>query len=159
MNFTAIDFETATPQKHTICQIGLVKVVDGLISEKLSILVKPPHNYYWEMFTDIHGISAEKTFDAPSFKSVWFEIEPFITNQNVVAHNGFRFDFIALEEALKLYKIMIPEYMKHCTYKIYGKGLAQLCNEYNIKLNHHDALSDAEACAKLFMNFMNDGKK
>jgi hypothetical protein len=25
MNFIAIDFETATPQKHSICQVGLVR--------------------------------------------------------------------------------------------------------------------------------------
>jgi len=52
----------------------------------------------------------------------------------------------------------IPEFMGYCTYRIYGKNLASLCQEHNIKLNHHDALSDANACVELFLKHLNSKK-
>lgn len=149
-NFTAIDFETAQGKRWSICQVGLVKVENGIITDQLSLLVQPPNNYYWEQFTDIHGIEPEDTSNAPTFDLIWKQIEPFITNQNVVAHNGFAFDFHCLNQTLEYYGIETPEYTGHCTYRIYGVNLASLCHEYNIPLNHHDALSDALACAELY---------
>ncbi len=44
--FTAIDFETAQGKRWSICQVGLVRVVDGLIIEKMNKLVCPPGNTY-----------------------------------------------------------------------------------------------------------------
>lgn len=48
-------------------------------------------------------------------------------------------------------EIGIIEYSGHCTYKIYREALGSLCEKYRIELDHHNALSDAHACAKLFM--------
>lgn len=130
--------------------MGIVRVVDGIITDELSILVQPPNNYYWPQFTDIHGIKAQQTANSPTFNQVWHQIAPFIKNQNVVAHNGFGFDFPVLNKTLEYYDLVTPEYTKFCTYKIFKSNLKSLCNDYNISLNHHDALSDARACAKLF---------
>lgn len=149
--FTAIDFETAHGKRWSICQVGLVRVENGIIKDQLSFLVQPPNNYYWDNFIDIHGITPEDTANAPTFNVIWKQIESFIKNQNVVAHNGFAFDFHCLKQALEYYNLEIPEYTGHCTYKIYGENLASLCEEYKIALNHHDALSDAKACAELFI--------
>ncbi|MCZ2248483.1 MAG: 3'-5' exoribonuclease [Bacteroidia bacterium] len=149
-SYTAIDFETAQGKRWSICQVGLVHVENQVITEQLSILVQPPDNYYWNNFIDIHGITPELTSNAPTFGSIWHQIEPFITNQNVVAHNGFAFDFPCLKNALAYYDIAEPHYEKNCTYKLYKKSLAILCQEHHIPLNHHDALSDANACAELF---------
>ncbi|MEI8203043.1 MAG: exonuclease domain-containing protein [Bacteroidota bacterium] len=150
-NYTAIDFETAHPKHWSICQIGLVRVENGIITRQINGLVKPPDNFYWSKFTEIHGINAFKTLRAPTFEQVWKFIEPYISNQNVVAHNGFGFDFHCLDKVLDYYDIKIPQYNRYCTYKIYKNNLPSLCKEYDIPLNHHDALSDALACAKLFM--------
>jgi len=46
--------------------------------------------------------------------------------------------------------VQAPEYEKHCTYRIFRQNLASLCEHYKINLDHHDALSDAKACAELF---------
>jgi len=160
-SYTAIDFETAQGKRWSICQVGLVRVENQIIKEQLSILVQPPDNYYWNNFIDIHGINPEQTADhginpeqtadAPTFDKIWHQIEPFIKNQNVVAHNGFAFDFHCLKQTLDFYEISTPEFTGHCTYKIYGDNLASLCRQYKIHLNHHDALSDAKACAELFL--------
>jgi DNA polymerase-3 subunit epsilon len=149
--FTAIDFETAHGKRWSICQVGLVRVENGVITDELSILVQPPNNFYWNWFIEIHGITPETTRNELPFEFVWPLVEPFIKNQAVVAHNGFSFDFNVLAKTLEYYGIENPEYEKHCTYRLYRKNLATLCKEYNISLNHHDALSDARACAKLFL--------
>src|ERR1035437_7952941 len=108
--FTAIDFETAHPERWSICQVGLVRVVEGVIIDKVAILVQPPDNYYWGKFIEIHGITPKKTAKAPTFDKVWTQIKPFIENQNVVAHNGFGFDFHVLKHALEYYEMEVPKY-------------------------------------------------
>ena len=156
INFTAIDFETASGYRNSICQVGLVRVENRIITKEVNLLVQPPNNYYWNSFTDIHGIAAKDTINAPTFDQVWQKIVPYIENQNVIAHNGFGFDFPVLDKTLLHYSLTIPNYTKFCTYKIYRSNLVNLCQEYNIPLNHHDALSDAKACAELYLKYLNE---
>ncbi|MBX2965658.1 MAG: 3'-5' exonuclease [Cyclobacteriaceae bacterium] len=151
--FTAIDFETAQGYRWSICQVGLVRVVNGIITGKIDLLVQPPDNYYWKNFVDLHGISWNMTKNAPAFDEVWPVIEPYIRGQHVVAHNS-AFDFSCIRQALAWYGIDEPEYTGHCTYRIYGKSLSRLCEQYGIGLNHHNALSDAMACAELFLQHL-----
>lgn len=153
--FTAIDFETAHGKRWSICQVGLVRVENGVTKDQISILVKPPNNFYWDNFIDIHGITPEMTADAQIFSSVWKRLEPFIKDQNIVAHNGFSFDFHCLNQTLEYYNIIPPKYTGHCTYKLFGDNLASLCRKHSIPLNHHDALSDANACAELYKLHLN----
>ena len=60
INFTAIDFETAQGYRWSICQVGLVRVEQGIISNEINLLIQPPNNYYWDAFIDIHGITPEE---------------------------------------------------------------------------------------------------
>ena len=152
--YTAIDFETAQGSSCSICQVGLVRVENGEIVKEINILVQPPQNYYWSKFVDIHGIRPSDTFESPFFDEIWHLIEPYIRYQTVVAHNGFGFDFRVLKSTLAYYDLQEPEYEKRCTYRIFRKNLAFLCEKYEIPLNHHDALSDARACAKLYEIFL-----
>lgn len=156
--FTAIDFETAQGKRWSICQVGLVRVENQIITKQLSILVQPPENYYWDRLIDIHGITPDRTRHAPTFDYVWEQIEPYISNQNVVAHNGFSFDFQCLKQSLEYYGLTCPKFSGHCTYRIFGEKLSSLCKEHKIPLNHHDALSDARACAELFLIYLKHGK-
>ena len=45
MNFTSIDVETANADLSSICQIGVVKFVDGTIVDKWSTLVDPEDEF------------------------------------------------------------------------------------------------------------------
>ena len=148
--FTAIDFETAHGKRWSICQVGIVRYEAGVIVQQLSLLVQPLDNFYWGRFTDIHGIDAALTINALPFDKLWPQIVPFIQEQQVVAHNGFGFDFHCLNQTLEYYGLAVPDYTGHCTYRIYGDNLASLCCKHAIPLNHHDALSDALACGELF---------
>ena len=133
----------------------MVRVENGIITQEVNILVQPPDNYYWSLCTDIHRITAKDTLNSPSFAQVWHQIVPYIDNQNVVAHNGFGFDFPVLNATLNYYNLPTPDYNKFCTYKICTSNFAILCEEHNIQLNHHDALSDAQVCAELYLFYRN----
>ena len=153
--FTAIDFETAQHARTSICQVGLVRVEAGSVVRELSLLIQPPDNFYREDFIEIHGITPQATAQSPTFDGVWPQVEPYIAGQRVVAHNGFRFDFDVLKQTLGLYGLLVPGFEKICTLKIYSKRLAVLCAEHRIPLVHHDALSDARACAELYLRSLN----
>ena len=157
-SFTAIDFETAQGYRWSICQVGLVRVEHGKITNEINLLVQPPNNYYWEKFSNIHGITSSHTKNAPTFDKIWHKIEPYIKNQSVVAHNGLAFDFPVLDKTLEYCGMKAPDYNKNCTYRLFKDNLASLCSQYNIPLNHHDALSDAKACAELFLIHLQTAK-
>lgn len=149
--FTALDFETAHPGPNSICQVGLVRFVDGIEVEAVSMLVQPPGNFYWTKFIAIHGIRPADTEVAPTFGEIWPKIRPFLENEHVVAHNGFRFDFPVLAATLMHHGLPVPYYTAHDTYRIHRQGLAACCDLHRIELNHHEAVSDARACGRLFL--------
>ena len=74
LNFIAIDFETATGKRASICEAGICVVRDGQIVETRSWLVRPQGNMYsyWNM--QIHGIRPSDTIHSPEFPEVWAEI-------------------------------------------------------------------------------------
>lgn len=150
-SFTAIDFETANAKRWSVCQVGIVKVERSKIVHKESLLIQPPGNEYSPMNISIHRIEPGMTRSKPTFDKIWKQISVFIDNQHVVAHNGFSVDFHCINQSLEYYGMPVPNYHKHCTYKLFGRKLPDLCYQYGIDLKHHDALSDAMACAKLFL--------
>ena len=151
LNFTALDFETATPEHNSVCQIGFVVVNQGIIEKKFSFLVQPPNNEYSYYNIEKHSIEPFMTEHSPTFSEIWEEIGKYFVDQHIVCHNS-SFDLLKLEETLKFYGQPIPNYSHSCTYEIFGEVLKDCCQNQNIEFtNHHDALADAEACAKLYL--------
>lgn len=159
LNFTALDFETATPEHNSICQIGFVVVNQGVIEKKFSYLVKPPGNKFFYQNIKVHKIEPFMTENSPTFKDVWDDISKYFIDQHIVCHNA-SFDLLKLEKTLKFYENSIPNYSHSCTHEIFGRGLKDCCKNLDIEFtNHHDALADAEACAKLYLKYLeNEGK-
>lgn len=152
-DFTAIDFETAHGQPWSICQVGLVVVESGRIVKELEYLVQPPGNYYHWGNSRVHGIKARNTAQAPAFPEIWDRLAPYVAGRNLVAHNA-AFDCGCLRKTLEYYRLPAINFREYCTVKIYGKNLAALCREHQIELRHHNALSDARACALLFLKHL-----
>jgi DNA polymerase-3 subunit epsilon len=150
--FTAIDFETADTPPYSICQVGLVRVVDQQVTEKVNLLVQPPQNRYFHRNIDVHGIRPTDTRDAPTFDQIWEQIRRYIEEEVVVAHN-VNFDANCLRSTLHHYGLEVPDFEERCTRTIYGRGLSFLAGKYRIPLQHHDALSDAHACAQLYIKY------
>jgi len=157
MNFTAIDFETANPKRHSACAVGIVRVENGNIAVKKAFLIRPPESYF--RFTHIHGITWKNVRDAPTFRDLWPEIEPLITAGDFLAAHNAPFDRSVLCETCRFYGIRPPSVKFKCTVQIARKvlgirpaGLSNVCRELGILLDHHQALSDAIACAKIVLH-------
>lgn len=155
VNFTAVDFETANGKLSSICQIGLVRVENGIIVKELDFLVQPPANEYHWGNVKVHGIKSVHTYDKPTFDHFWPELLPFIHNQVFVAHN-VQFDSRCLQETLRFYNLKVPPFKTQCTVKIYKRNLKFLADMYGIPLLHHNALSDAKACAALYLRYVKE---
>jgi DNA polymerase-3 subunit epsilon len=148
--FTALDFETASSHPSSVCQIGLVRFEKGQVVKKINQLIQPPNNAYSYRNIEIHGIKPVDTLHAPTFDKVWWQVKNWIEDQVVVAHNS-GFDVNCLRSSLAYYDEIQPDFEERCTRVIFRRGLAYLAKKYHIPLNHHDALSDANACGQLFL--------
>lgn len=155
-SFTAIDFETADVKTSMPCQIGLVVVKNKKIVHQISRLIQPPSNKYCDKCISIHGITPKQTENSPQFPEVWNEIKQYIDGSFIVAHNA-SFDMSVLNKALSYYNIEKPQIEGYaCTCEIFNKlKLPQVCYMFGVEnLNHHDGLSDAVACAKIYLAFI-----
>jgi len=160
MNFTAIDFETATGYRNSACAVGIVTVENRKIVEQYSALIRPPKNEYSFWNIEIHGIRPADTATAPTFAELYPEIKRRLHGRTVVAHNEV-FDRSVLKNTMSHYGLEYGELNLtdrwECTMRIYqAKGfqpykLCDCCDRLGIELNHHEALSDALACAKLYL--------
>lgn len=159
MNFIALDFETANSNRASICSIGLSIIENGQIVQTINQLIKPSPNYFDGINIGVHGIRPEMVEDAPTFDELWPDIYPLLKDAHVVAHNA-SFDFSALRYVLDAYNIEYPTLNYYCTLgfskRLYtnldNHKLPTVCKHLNIDgLNHHDAESDALACAKIML--------
>jgi DNA polymerase-3 subunit epsilon len=160
ISFTAIDFETATGYRNSACAVGIVTVERGIITNEYHRLIKPPGNHYWWQNIRVHGIQPHHTSRAPVFEEIYDEIKDLLSGKTIVAHNE-SFDRLVLKETMNYYGLFysdlnLPEKWE-CTLQIYkNKGykpanLHACCSRLGISLQHHEALSDARACAKLYL--------
>ena len=155
MNFVAIDFETANISRSSICSVGLAFVEKGRLIGSEHIYVKPVPNHYDPFNTALHGISDKHTCDQRTFKEQWKELKKHFHNQIVVAHNA-AFDFSVLRFTLEHSQLSYPDLEYHCTYRlaqavlpIPSHRLNDVSTHYKIKLEHHNAESDAKAAAMI----------
>lgn len=158
LNFTAVDFETATTNRK-ICEIGLVVVRDGVIVDRFQSYVQPPGNKYDNMCMAKHHITPDITVNSPTFAELWPKIEKYFVNTTIIAHNK-SFDEDALMKNLDYYGIAtmgIQPFLCTCDY--YKKtGLEALCHGFGMEYDptkHHSALFDAECCATFAIHMFN----
>jgi DNA polymerase-3 subunit epsilon len=156
MDFITIDFETATKDRDSPCEIGLTFVKNREIVETKSWLIKPRYSQFDFFNTLIHGIAPEHVADKPEFNELWVEIKPLIENQLLIAHNA-AFDISVLRKTLDAYQISYPKLTYACSYifskKVWtglsGYDLKTLCSVNKIDLKHHRAGNDSRATAEL----------
>ena len=160
LSFAAIDFETATGYPYSACAVGIITVEHGFITESWHSLIQPPDNTYWKDNVRVHGISPYDTLYEPDFFEIYPEIRKRLYGKTIVAHNE-SFDRRVLSHSMQFYGL---DYVDlniadkwECTLHIYRKkgfrpaGLKACCYQLGIELNHHNAMSDALACATLYL--------
>ena len=147
------------------------KVIDDLYIEA------KPDLYKWESFY-IHEISKEQAMNFPEKKEALRKITQYIikhiddyfvchANAMVYGVNGY-FDWQVLRKEFLFYsdeayfffskkfrniKLMSTHTMAKNVLCQSKNDLATLCKQFNIKLDHHDCVSDTKATAELFKIF------
>lgn len=163
MNYTALDFETATSSPTSICSVGLCRVENGQITDKKEILVRPEPFVFNDYNIKIHGITPESVYNRFTFDYYWDEIKPYLDNTLVIAHNT-SFDITVLRKTLDMFGLDYPKFKYLCTVKLSQKAypelfshkLNNLCDALGICFNHHHAMDDAYACSCVFQRILEE---
>ena len=161
LNFTAIDFETANRYAGSPCAVGLVKVRDGKLVDGLAMVFPPPGQYNWFEPGNIaiHGIRPSDVEDSISWQQALEELLSFTDGDILVAHNA-QFDMGVLKAAAQEINVELPEITYTCSLEISRKTYNLESYRLNAvayavgheEFNHHDALADADACARIIVH-------
>ena len=161
-SFVAIDFETANQRSDSACAVGLTAVRGGRIEVARSFLIRPPASHF--AFTEIHGLQWEDVRDSPTFGELWPTLHAWIDKAEFLAAHNASFDSRILHVSCAMYDIRVPRMPFICTVQlarsqwgIYPTRLPDVCRRLRIPLRHHDAESDAEACARIVLTAEREG--
>jgi len=164
-NFIALDYETANSEYESICSIGYTVVENGEIASNFYSLIKPPNEFsFFDPFnTSIHGITKKDVKDAPTFKEIWHDLHNLYVIKNLpLAVHYAGFDIHVTKAILEFNEIDFQEIRFYDTCTVSKKvwpelinfKLNTISNFLNIDLEHHDASSDANACALIALEHM-----
>lgn len=152
--FAAIDFETANRDSDSACAVGLVRVEDGRIVRRAYSLIRP-----WSRrfdFTYLHGIAWSHVADAPGFRGVWPLIAELCEGVEFIAAHNASFDEGVLRACCERSGVSPLRARFKCTvqiarraFGIYPTKLNLVAERLGLALDHHNAASDAEACARI----------
>lgn len=162
LDFVAIDFETANSKRASVCQIGIAKIRNGIVTHQATEYVMPPpgHQSFGDWNIKIHGITRRMIDGAPEWPTVLPRIEKFAGGLPLVGHN-VSVERSIIVQASDACEIEYPEFEYLCTQKL---AQHRLPNADSYKLNnlieslgladftHHDAGEDAVACANLVIH-------
>jgi DNA polymerase-3 subunit epsilon len=152
--FVAIDFETADHGSDSACAVALVRVENLEIVDRRVQLFRPPRPHI--VFSYVHGLTWEHLADAPTFAEAWPELAKFLVGAHELAAHNAEFDRSVLRTCCHFAGHPVPRMPFVCsmhlarrTWGIYPTKLPDVCRHLKLKLKHHDAASDAEACARI----------
>lgn len=161
LDFTAIDFETANGSPASPCAVGLVRVRDSKKVETLELLFRPPvpHDWFSAANIRVHGITPEMVHDAPEYSEVLRQMLAFIGDDLLVAHNS-TFDMGVLVASAKAVNQALPKLQYGCSLKIARKTYNLDSYRLNAvayaigheEFDHHNALADSDACARIIIH-------
>jgi DNA polymerase III subunit epsilon len=156
LSIVAIDFETANEARTSACSIGLAWIENGRVTATEEHLIRPREMRFLSMNVAIHGIRPDDVRDAPSFAELWPDLAPRFDGALVLAHNA-SFDLSVLRYTLAESGLPWPACDYLCTVTLSRKAwpelpshrLNTLAEHLAIDLDHHNAGSDARACAEI----------
>ncbi|TFD80093.1 DNA polymerase III subunit epsilon [Cryobacterium sp. Sr8] len=161
LNFTAIDFETANSSAASACSVGMVKVRDGKVVERVGWFIRPPvgHDAFQEWNIKIHGIRPSDVAGAAGWAAQLPDLVAFADGDHLVAHNA-GFDLGVISTSSTVAGLAIPDFAYVCSLQVarrtyhldsYRLPVAAMAAGFE-DFAHHDALADAEACAAIMIH-------
>lgn len=161
--YYVVDVETPNRNNDRVSAIACTKVLGQNILNTTCTYVNPevPFEKFNEQLT---GITAKDVKDALLFPQVWSTLRRELKDSIFVAHNAV-FDLSVLCKCCRAYHIPFEpvQYIdtlliaKEAFPHLAHHGLADLCEELHIPLDHHKADSDSQACAMLLQHFIQSG--
>ena len=155
--FVAIDFETAHHGNDSACAVGLVRVEAGRIVQRIHRLIRPPNRQV--LYTQIHGLRWRDLCDQPTFAEVWPEVAMVLREAAFLAAHNASFDRAVLRRCCEEAGLPMSGLPWLCTVRLAYRRwdlprnrLPDVCAHLGIALDHHHALSDAEACANIVLS-------
>jgi DNA polymerase III subunit epsilon len=154
--FVALDFETADQGRDSACSIALVRVEGRTIVHREHHLIRPPRRTF--QFTAIHGISWSQVANAPTFAELWPQLAACVEGAKFIAAHNASFDAGVLLACCEQAGLRPPVQPFVCTVQVARRAwnlrptkLPDVCRQLGLPLQHHNALSDAEACANIVL--------
>lgn len=158
----AIDFETANHNANSACQIGVVRIEDWRVVDAKAWLIRPPSDDF--VFTYIHGIEWEHVANEPGLDGLWGELRPWFEGLDYMAAHNAPFDRGVLQASCLHHNLVAPPMpfldtvqVARKVWKIFPTKLNLVCAQLGIPLQHHEALSDAKACAEILIRAKAEG--
>jgi len=160
--FAAIDFETADYGRDSACALGIVVVENGKVVKKKYSLIRPPRRDF--VFSYLHGITWRDVALKPAFGDFWPTVRDLLDNVDFIAAHNASFDRSVLHACCDTHGHMPPLGKYVCTMKLARRlwdirptKLSDVCRHFAIDLMHHDAASDALACANIVLKARDTG--
>lgn len=155
MNFSIIDFETATPWRGSVCAVGLTVVRDGQIVKNFYSLINPQEHIHTYHTKNIHHISDADVCDAPTFTQVWPQIIAMVGDYPLGSHNN-EFDMEAIQSAVAHWGTQPANFRIFDTLDLFrsafhcpnGCGLEDIAMHYSLGFSHHNAMEDSNVTAQ-----------
>ena len=144
--------------------IGIAVIENEKVARVESTLINP-ETWFDRFNIRLTGITPGKVAKAPVFPEIWNRLRPMFESGILAAHNA-PFDMRVLAYCIQDYELEAPDELRYlCTVRM-GRicypdlpdyRLDTMCRYRNIKLNHHQADSDSQACAELVLDYMDHG--
>lgn len=166
MRYICFDVETPNRMNDRMSAIGISVVENGAVTEEFYSLVNPEQRFD-DFNVRLTGITPEMASSAPTFGQLWPKLSPIMKSGLLVAHNA-QFDMSVLSKCLRAYSIPHKSFTEYaCTCRM-GKRflpglenhrLDTICRALFIDLSHHNAGSDARACAEILIYCLKKGAR
>jgi DNA polymerase-3 subunit epsilon len=153
--FVAIDFETLSLHPDTAWCVAVARVDNGNVREPCEAIFMP---HRWLKHHALPARSRRTLEEAGAFCTAWMHLAPLFAGAKFVAAHNAAFDQRVLWTLCAHTGIAPPRLPWLCTVELARRTwmladarLPTICAHLSIALKHHDAASDAAACAKIVL--------
>ena len=156
-SYIALDLETTglSPKHDKIIEIGALKVVDGVVTDRFSKFVNPARKLE-ERIVELTGIRDEQLEGAPYIEEILGELLEFLGDLPLLGHR-ILFDYSFLKKAavdgkrsFEKQGVDTLRIARRYLSELPHKNLIFLCEYYGIPHQAHRAFHDAEATHLLY---------
>ena len=160
--FAALDFETADYGRDSACALSVVVVDNERVVDTWTSLIRPPRKAF--SFTYLHGISWDQVKDKPAFGDLWPDVAKLLATVDFIAAHNASFDRSVLRACCEVaghgpvtLPFLCTVKLARATWDIFPTKLSDVAHHLQIPLKHHNAASDAFACAQILIKAREKG--